>query len=102
MLARRDIDQLLIPFKAFKEHFGGNATGVLTAIVAPRMDGTAPVIQVSISVEMSLQDYSCCTQSATSNWEMWQCCTASIMSMRTPRQGSGVANSGPLTCRSRC
>ena len=48
LLVRRDIDQLLIPFKALKEHFGGNATGVLTAIVAPRMDGTAPVIKVCL------------------------------------------------------
>ena len=51
--ACRDIDQLLIPFKAFKEHFGSNATGVLTAIVAPRLDGTAPVIRVSIHAELS-------------------------------------------------
>ena len=44
----RDVSQLLLPFREFRETFGSACTGVLTAIVVPRIDGDHPVITVRI------------------------------------------------------
>ena len=44
----RDVLQLLLPFREFRETFGSACTGVLTAIVVPRVDGDHPVITVWI------------------------------------------------------
>ena len=42
----RDIFQLLLPFREFRETFGTACTSVLTAIVVPRVDSDHPVISV--------------------------------------------------------